>query len=133
MTRIVALLLALAAAGCSGGGENASPATTGPGLQALLVGRLFGDAARRCVWVGRPRTGTQVAWPRRYRIRFDPVRVENRSGRILARRGDWVRMGGGVVDNLRPKANCPGADQPGRWLPSGKIDFLGRARPPEAP
>jgi hypothetical protein len=128
-------LVALAAAGCAGGGEG-SPESTGqtePGLNALLVGRLYGDAAHRCVWVGTAESGTQVEWPKRYRIEFDPVRVIDDTGVVRAREGEWIRMGGGIVDQFPPNPDCPGGDQPGRWLPAGEIEFLDGKRPPEAP
>jgi hypothetical protein len=132
-TRIIVLAFALALAGCSGGGESGAPATTTTGLGALLVGRLFGAPARRCMWVGTPTSGSQVAWPKRYRIAFRPARIEDRTGVVLARRGDWIRMGGGFVDTLPSDPGCPGGDQPGKWLPAGEIQFLDGKRPPEAP
>jgi hypothetical protein len=134
--RLFLSLAALAAAGC-GGGEGSGGSTTGPaepGLNALLVGRLYGNAERRCVWVGTRESGTQVAWPKRYRVEFDPVRIVEAAGRdVRAREGDWIRMGGGFVDTLPSDPECAGGDEPGAWMPAGAIDFLDGKRPPEAP
>lgn len=124
----------LAAVGCAHageGGQQPPSASTPASLGALLVGRLQGDAVHRCAWIGTRGEGVQVRWPRRYRIRFEPLRVEDARGRIVARWGDWIRMGGGIVDRYRPIPTCPGGDQPGMWLPA-KIEFLGKNRPPEA-
>jgi hypothetical protein len=133
ITWIIVFAFAFAFTGCSGGGDSGAPARTGTGLEALLVGRLFGDAAGRCVWVGTPTNGAQVAWPKRYRIAFRPVRIEDRTGVVLARSGDWIRMGGGFVDTLPADAGCPGGGEPGKWLPARELEFLDGKRPPEAP
>ena len=128
----VALVLLALGAGCGAGGEHAAASTTtspaNASLGALLVGRLYGNG--RCVWVGGPKDGAQVAWPSRYRALTGPTRIETRGGRVLAREGDWLRIGGGFDPATKADPSCPHAGEKGRWLP-GKIEFLGRHRPPE--
>jgi hypothetical protein len=135
VTKIVlcSLVVLSLAVGCGGGGGGA--AGTGNGseasLGALLVGQLYGDASRRCIWVGGKHGGAQVAWPARYRLRFDPIRIEDANGRVLAHAGDWVRLGGGFDPGTKPDPGCPHGGQNAKWLP-GRIQFLGKKRPPDA-
>jgi hypothetical protein len=129
-----ALVLLALGAGCGAGGEHAAASTTKPpantSLGALLVGRLYGDARTGCVWVGGKKDGAQIAWPSRYRVLTGPTRIETRGGRVLAREGDWLRIGGGFDPATKANPACPHAGEKGKWLP-GKIEFLGRHRPPE--
>jgi hypothetical protein len=132
VTRAVVLLAgAVLSVGVGGCGEGETPHEPGPQtLGALLVGQLHGDTARHCVWLGTQNGGVQLQWPSRYHVRFDPVRIEDALGRVLARAGDWLRVGGGFVPEIRPTPGCPGARRE-VWV-AGRIEFFGSRRPPEA-
>lgn len=95
------------------------------GLTAELTGRLYSDASHGCAWLGSPKTGDFILWPKRYRLAFRPLRVIAPGGRVVAREGDWIRSAGGVVSTSRPRS-CPRADA--TWWPSS-LEFWGRTRP----
>ncbi len=47
-----------------------------------------------CAWLGSGPT----TWPAGYRVRFNPTVLINPSGRVIAREGDLLEVGGGYVD-----------------------------------
>jgi hypothetical protein len=48
-----------------------------------------------CAWLGS-RGGTDL-WPAGYKVRFDPTRLLNAKGRVVAREGDVLQVGGGFA------------------------------------
>jgi hypothetical protein len=99
------------------------------GLLGRMTGRVHGDSATRCVWVGPRSAATQILWPQRYRLRFGPFRIEGPGGRVVARDGDWLRLGGGLGPSTAWLRACPSGDGHWRvWVP-GWIQFWGSRRP----
>jgi hypothetical protein len=96
------------------------------GLDALLIGRLYGDARSHCAWLGSQRSGDLILWPDRYHVAFTPLRILDRRGRVVARGGDWIKTGGGDGSTRRQSA-CRRAV--GVWVPSS-IEFWG-VKPPK--
>lgn len=48
-----------------------------------------------CAWLG---SGTSsYLWPAGYRVRFDPTRLINAEGRVVAKEGDMLQFGGGYA------------------------------------
>jgi len=50
-----------------------------------------------CVWLtdrGRPEA---VLWPPGYRARLDPLEILDQTGRVVAREGEMLAVGGGAV------------------------------------
>jgi hypothetical protein len=45
-----------------------------------------------------------VIWPKGFHATFDPVRIYDRSGRIVAREGDTIEAGGGL--GFAPGPRC---------------------------
>jgi hypothetical protein len=102
-----------------------------PHFLALMAGRVHGDNRTRCVWVGTRKSAIQIAWPKEYRVRFNPFRIERRDGRVVAREGGWIRSGGGEDSRFAVNPRCPHHEQsrlPGKWSP-GSIEFWGKERP----
>jgi hypothetical protein len=80
----------------------------GLGLQALLQGTLERDN-NGCLGLG---PGNAVQWPAGYTGRISPsgvVEVLNAGGQVVARTGQWVKLGGG----LRPPGAATGPCQDG--------------------
>jgi hypothetical protein len=97
------------------------------GEDALLIGRLYGDALVGCVWIGGSRAGAEVEWPSSVHVEFSPVRVTG--PRFVAREGDWFRVAGGTRPTVPITRNCPGSQtQNGRFVPKS-IEYFGNERP----
>lgn len=103
----------------------------GPSFLAVMYAQIYGDSERRCIWLGGASGGGQMIWPAYYRMRFNPVRVEDPFGNVVARGGDWIVTVGGGVPFAPRNPRCPGAFD-WVWLP-GSIEFWGRVRPAEYP
>lgn len=77
-----------------------------PGMAALLVGRLRGDADMGCLWIepGEEYAGlgnrVSVEWPYGYTAAFDPIRLYDADGHVVAREGDLLELGGGDTDSI---------------------------------
>lgn len=98
----------------------------GQGFLAVSRGRLYGSPTHNCAWLGGRTAGIAIAWPPRYVIRFDPLRiVAASSGRVVAREGDWIRTTGGGSDGQ--VRGCPNAR--GVWFPT-VVEFWGSHQPP---
>lgn len=77
----------------------------GAGLLSILHGQLHEDPASGCVWVGKKTGGDEVRWPRGYRIELRPLRLVQ-SGRVIARSGDRLRLGGGLDFRYPRSRHC---------------------------
>ena len=94
---------------------------------ALLIGRLYGDPAVGCVWIGKPRGGLEIDWPAGVTVQFDPVRVSGRG--YIAREGDWFRLTGGTDPRISVTRGCPVPEpQMGRFA-TDTIEYFGGERP----
>lgn len=82
------------------------PIPTGPpgdSQYALTYGTLQGDAHSKCLWLGDAspddplavKGRVTVVWPHGYSALFDPVRLVGPDGRVVARQGDRLKLGGG--------------------------------------
>lgn len=77
-----------------------------PGRDALLVGRLGGDAESGCLWIEPAEEsavlGERIAveWPHGYTAAFDPIRLFDENGTVVARGGDLLELGGGTTDSV---------------------------------
>ena len=101
--------------------------TCSAGDDALLIGRLFGDASIPCVWIGGPKAGIEVDWPFPVDVTFDPIRVAGPG--FVAVEGDWFRMGGGTRPDVPVTPSCPVVEPgSGKWVTNG-IDYFGDERP----
>lgn len=94
---------------------------------ALLIGRLYGDAGIGCVWIGRPSEGAEIDWPGSVSVEFDPIRVSGRG--FVAREGDWFRLAGGTDSGVPVTSGCPVAEpELGRFVPDS-VEYFGDRRP----
>jgi hypothetical protein len=94
---------------------------------ALVIGRLYGDAAIGCVWIGQPRGGLEIDWPSGVSIHFDPVRVEGRG--YTAHEGDWFRLTGGTDPRYPVTSDCPVSEpELGKFVPD-TLEYFGDERP----
>lgn len=82
------------------------------GMLSLQTGSwLHGDAALGCIWLSGSPTDpwlgrVPVSWPDSLTLAFDPPRLLDSSGTVLASAGDRVDVGGGGTCQLDPDA-CP--------------------------
>ena len=95
----VAFLLGAACSNDSTVATSPVPTVKGDGFHQLagLDGlRLAGDADRECVWA-EAANGTRIAivWPKGFRAAFDPVRLIDGEGDVVASEGDLLGLGGG--------------------------------------
>ena len=109
-------LLAIAVAACASAGTpattpSASPTATGPAvfairtpqmkpqacMDALIIGRLARNVASGLGITGTDGRQTPVEWPFGYAAREDGGRVTlfDETGKVVAREGDEISMGGG--------------------------------------
>jgi hypothetical protein len=109
-TVMVVLLAGAGAAGCAGSGPGSGRAfeltppglasADGPRMAALCEGKLVGALANGKVrtWLeGEAHRRVLVAWPRTYRAHLHPLEVLDERGRVVARAGEFVRLGGGFM------------------------------------
>jgi hypothetical protein len=94
---------------------------------ALLIGRLYGDASVGCVWVGRPRGGLEVDWPFAVSIQLDPVRVSGPG--FIAQEGDWFRLVGGTRPDVPVTEGCPVPEPESGKFVAGSVSYFGDERP----
>ena len=102
------LVALLAAAGCS---ETSTPTTTSapqpagpvdlpynpdPPKDARIIATLAGDAAvdGGCVWLRQGVTDLSVLWPPGFTAEFDPVRLIDATGTVVAQEGDQIEVTG---------------------------------------
>jgi hypothetical protein len=110
------LVLVVLLTGCGGARDDA-----------LLIGRLYGDASTGCVWIGNAQGGTEIDWPSLVRIEFHPLRVSGPG--FTAGEGGWFRMGGGARPDIPVTPACPVNDpESGKWGTNG-IEYFGNERP----
>ena len=112
--RVAALLLvvAFAALGASCSRELSQridvPTTRSPegsGMRALFVGTFVGDEETGCVWLLPEQQDAKdydpvrvaVVWPAGFSARTNPLRLYDAKGRLVAREGEPLRLGGGLV------------------------------------
>jgi len=76
------------------------------GEDAFVGGRLRGspDVDGGCVWLEEARLRFAVLWPQGYSAQFDPLRLINERGEVIAREGDLIRAGGG--NYVEPMERC---------------------------
>ena len=87
-------LLAPALSGCIPGAE----VVEGP-APAVLTGRLEGviEGADECAWLTDAKgRRTSVFYPPGWEVRFNPLRLLDDAGRVVAREGDVLRVRGHV-------------------------------------
>jgi len=85
-----------------GSGETAQPCPA-----ALLEGVLLPDDAGGFLVRHEAGFVTPVIWPDGYTVRDGEVReLLDRSGQLVAREGDFVSLGGGMIDNDAAFAVC---------------------------
>lgn len=113
---VAALLILLTIGSCQEGGEDA-----------LLIGRLYGDASIGCVWVGRPRGGVEVDWPSPVTVDLDPVRVAGLG--FVAQEGDWLRMVGGARPTVPVTPGCPVSEPESGKFVARSVEYFGDERP----
>jgi hypothetical protein len=104
------LLLCMVAlmVGCGGASRShIAHAETSAGRLSILGGRLHGDPATGCVWVGKKNGGDEVVWPPGYRIKSKPLQLLH-SGRVVARSSDFLRLAGGSDSRYRRSQRCAG-------------------------
>ena len=87
-----------------------------PGRLAQLEGVVEGGADTGCVWIRAASKKVRIVWPRGYAARFNPLEILDGSGRVVARGGDRVRLGGGFAP---PKdSHCTLGDGEAFWVQS---------------
>lgn len=76
------------------------------GEDAFVGGRLQGSPHidGGCVWLEDAGSRFAVLWPPGYSARFDPLRLVNERGDVIAREGDLIRSGGG--NYIEPMERC---------------------------
>lgn len=77
----------------------------------LIVGHLVGNPDTGCVGVTvEPHTAypqdAGVHWPEGIQPRVDPVRLMDQQGKVIAREGDLLHLGGHVTEHLSPQPPC---------------------------
>ncbi len=108
------------------------PIPTGDGGgDALLTGMLGGDAVRDggCLWLQQGTTRSSVMWPYGFRAFGRPIRLEGPDGRVIAREGDRLELGGGAppLDYVIPVDQDPCGL--GSVLSVGEIGSVNGVRP----
>jgi hypothetical protein len=87
-------------------------------MTALVRGTLESDG--KCFWLGAvhgypgPKMHKYILWPYGYTARSNPLRVLDESGRVLARVGDQVNLGGGEVPMTNIEAMIASIPAPAR-------------------
>jgi hypothetical protein len=74
-------------------------------MDALLIGTLGGGThpGGACFWFeGEGSSRVAIVWPYGFTARRDPLRLIGGDGRVLARRGDHVELGGGSAPGYIP-------------------------------
>jgi hypothetical protein len=99
------------------------------GDDALLIGRLYGDASVGCVWIGRPRGGLEIDWPPFVRVRLSPLRVTGPG--FSAVEGEWFRMGGGTRPTVPVTSGCPVPEPEAGKFVAASVEYFGDERPSE--
>jgi hypothetical protein len=89
---LAALALVAAPAGPAASAEKTGSQPSG----ALLEGRLEGDSSLEggCAWLATGATRHEVWWPDGYEVRFEPLRLIDPSGHVVAVEGDVVAVRG---------------------------------------
>jgi hypothetical protein len=68
---------------------------------------LTGDATVGCVWLQPTHVGAQPRvdplWPEGFSAEFNPVRVFDAEGRLVATEGDELALAGGFADGEAPR------------------------------
>ncbi len=60
-----------------------------------IQGELVGDAVTHCVWIDAdPEGPTTVLWPPGLRVTFDPLRILDSDGNVMALGGEELSIGG---------------------------------------
>jgi hypothetical protein len=108
LVAVIATVVSTACSSDSLGGTVSIP--TNPESQftraAGLNGHLRGGLLRgeQCLWVeatdGGPAALVAVVWPHGYSARFDPPRLVDSQGDVVATEGQQVSLGGGWNDGL---------------------------------
>lgn len=102
----------------------------GGGMEALGTFEVRFDAELRCVYFadGGDDTGgngrTAPIWPFGYTATSDPLQIFDQDGRLVAREGDVIQMGGGHIGppgDTRPE-NCAATDV---WIMSSRPEVVG--------
>lgn len=62
-------------------------------LEGFLTGGM-GPCGNYCVWVEYRGHVTPIVWPAGFRARLDPLELLDGQGRVVARGGDYLRLGG---------------------------------------
>jgi hypothetical protein len=71
-----------------------------------------------CAWMTTPNRGAVYLWPAGYRVRFDPTELLSPEGKVVARQGQEVNAGGGVISKQGAASLSPSPALP---------DYCGRA------
>ena len=96
-------------------GEGAMFALTGGAFHAKL------DPSGACAWLGSG--DTAYTWPAGYRVRFHPTVLLDARGRVVAKEGDVVQVGGGGTQS--PEATrCAAAGQ-WTWQVQSRVPLNG--------
>jgi hypothetical protein len=94
--------------GCGGASKSSlHQAEKSAGLLSILKGRLYGNQATGCIWVGTKNRGDEVIWPPGYRVRGMPPQLLH-GGRVVAESGDLVRLAGGLDFRYPRSQRCAG-------------------------
>jgi hypothetical protein len=58
-----------------------------------------------CVWLAGPSKALAVIWPHGYQARLNPLEILSPAGAVIAREGDTLTVGGGLID-VDPASPC---------------------------
>jgi hypothetical protein len=112
---MLVLVLALVVAACGASSETSTTTTTGgdeptdgpvelpanpdPPKSATIYGTLQGDPALDggCVWLQQTSTDFSVLWPPGFTAEFDPIRLFDDTGTLIAEEGDRLVLTGGFA------------------------------------
>jgi hypothetical protein len=131
----IGLVAIMAGAGCS---EAATPSTTStpqaagpvdlpynpdPPKDAKIIANLVGDAGLDggCVWLRQGTTDLSVLWPPGFTAEFDPARIIDPTGTVVAQEGDRVELTGSFAAD-------PTAYQPHRCVIGTELWLAGTVR-----
>ncbi len=130
------LVAILAGAGCR---EASTPPTTSaapvvgpvdlpynpdPPKDAKIIANLVGDAELDggCVWLRQGVTDLSVLWPPGFTAEFNPVRIVDTAGTVVAQEGDQVELTGSFAADAT-------AYQPHRCVVGTELWLAGTVRP----
>lgn len=113
---VAALIGVLLVAACQGNrplptAEPLPPGSLRVSDAAVLVGSIVEDAATGCVYIRSGGELNWAVWPRGFRVERFPLRIFDGNGTLVAREGQWLYFGGGLVP--APEDECRVG--PERW------------------